>query len=130
MKEPTKEIKLNPRKTINGKYYTKLNNCYIGYLTETELNLINKELPLLSERMKPNEIINYFRSVFVDKQKGLKISKGMKQAKYKQYNKKLDIKTIKKIKAMANYYNITENQLLTNLINEKYNFFVGSNETN
>lgn len=31
---------------------------------------------------------------------------------------------------MANYYNITENQLLTNLINEKYNFFVGSNETN
>ena len=49
-----------------------------------------------------------------------KISQGMQQAKYKQYNKKLEIKTIEKIKRMAKHYNKTENETLTLLINEKY----------
>ena len=30
MKQEPKEIKLNPRKLINGKYYTKANNIYIN----------------------------------------------------------------------------------------------------
>lgn len=124
MENQNKEIKLNPRKLNNGTYYTKLNNIYIGILNEHELNHIKKELPLLSEIMKPNEIINYFRCLFVDKQRGLKISQGMKQAKYKQYNKKLEISTIKKIKEMAKHFQLTENEILTNLINESYNKFV------
>lgn len=124
MENQNKEIKINPRKLNNGTYYTKINNIYIGILNKHELNHIKKELPLLSEIMKPNEIINYFRSLFVDKQKGLKISQGMQKAKYKQYNKKLEISTIKKIKEMAKYFQVTENEFITNCINESYNKFL------
>lgn len=124
MENQNKEIKINPRKLNNGTYYTKLNNIYIGILNEHELNHIQKEIKLLSEIMEPNELINYFRSLFVDKQRGFKISQGMKRTKYKQYNKKLEISTIKKIKEMANYFQITENEFITNCINESYNKFV------
>lgn len=121
MKNKAKENKINARKTRNGKYYTKLNNQYIGYLNEKELNQMKKELNLLSNQLTPEQLINYFRSLFVDIKKGLKISKGMQQNKYKQYNKKLEIKTIKKIKAIAKHYNLTENETITQLINKEYN---------
>ena len=120
MKKEPKEIKWNPSKLNNGKYYTKANNIYIGCFNEKELNRIKKEMELLCEVMKPNEIIKHFRTLYIDIEKSYKISQGMQQAKYKQYNKKLEIKTIEKIKRMAKHYNKTENETLTLLINEKY----------
>lgn len=126
MKNKAKENKINARKTRNGKYYTKLNNIYIGFLNEKELKTMETQLNLLKDKLTAKELINYFRSLYVDKNKGLKISNGMKKSKYKQYNKKLEIRTINNIKAIAKHYNLTENQTLTLLINNEFNNIFGS----
>ena len=126
MKNKAKENKINARKTSNGKYYTKLNNIYIGFLNEKELKTMETQLNLLKDKLTAKELINYFRSLYVDKEKGIKISNGMKKSKYKQYNKKLEITTINNIKTIAKHYNLTENQTLTLLINNEFNNIFGS----
>ena len=121
MPRQKKEFHLNPRECPNGKFYTKFENVYIGTLTKEQLEVVQKEIELFKDKLTSKELLKHFQELFVDKEKGDAISKGMKGKEVKQYNKKLEIGVIAKNKELAKHFQCTEDEMLTTLINDKYN---------
>lgn len=113
---------LRTAKKPNGKYYTKLNEEYIGTLTKEELIKVETAIPIYLECGYPmDKIQEILKSEFVNQEKGNAISRGLQDKKVKQYNKKLPISTINRIKEIAKRYGITENEAITHVVNE-YSF--------
>ena len=120
MPRPKKEFNLNPRECPNGKFYTKFENTYIGTLTPEQLKVVEKEIDLFKDKLTSKELLKHFQELFVDKERGDAVSKGMRKKEIKQYNKKLEIGVIAKNKELAKHFQCTEDEMLTNLINDKY----------
>lgn len=117
-----RKFNLRTKKCPNGKYYTKLNQEYIGTLTPDELIKVETSIQLhLEYGRSMEEIQGMLKRDFVNQEKGNAISRGMQEKKVKQYNKKLPISTINRIKEIAKRYGITENEAITHIVNE-YSF--------
>lgn len=121
MSRRKKEYYLNPRECPNGKYYTKFENNYIGTLTMEQLDVVKKEIELFKDELTSKQLLNHFQELFVDKERGDAVSKGMRKKEIKQYNKKLEVGVIDKNKELAKHFQCTEDEMLTQLINDKYN---------
>ena len=121
MPRPKKEYNLNPRECPNKKFYTKFSNQYIGTLTKEELEVVKKTIEEYKDKWTSKEMLNHFKMLFVDKERGKAVSKGMRKKEIKQYNKKLEIGVIAKNKELAKHFQCTEDEMLTKLINDKYN---------
>lgn len=121
MPRPKKEYHINPMPCPNGKFKTKFENVYIGTLTEEELEIVRKEVDLFKDKLSSKDLLKHFQELFVDKEKGKAISKGMRKEKTKQYNKTLKVSVIAKNKELAKHFQCTEDEMLTKLINDKYN---------
>lgn len=116
-----KKHEVNLRETLcsNGKYYVKLNGEYIGTYTEEELRMVKNQINNWSSNGKSVEyIIDVLRTGNINKEKGDAISKGMKESRLKQYNKKLPISTINQIKHLSKEYGVTENEIIIKVVNE------------
>ena len=121
MSRRKKEYHLNPRECPNGKFYTKFENEYIGTLTKEQLEVVKKEVDLFKDKLTSRELLHHFQELFVDKERGVAVSKGMRKKEIKQYNKKLEVGVIAKNKKLAKHFQCTEDEMLTKLINDKYN---------
>ena len=114
MTKKTKEVKLTSRKLSNGKYYVKLNNEYIGTCTKEQLDIITKEVTKWKNTLPTNQLQTMYREIYV------RTEQETTENQYKQYNKKLPVETINKIKRLSKHYGVTENEMITKAIDDYY----------
>lgn len=114
-----KKTNLKVKQCPNNKFEVKLNSLYVGTYTEEQLAIIKTQINnWINSGMPIEKIQNILRIGNINKEKGDAISKGMKHNKLKQYNKKLPISTINRIKQIASKYEITENEAIIKVVNE------------
>jgi len=118
MPRPKKEYNLNARPCPNGKFYTKFETNYIGTLTEDQLEVVKKTIAEYKDKWTSKEMLNHFQMLFVDKKRGKLVSKGMRK---KEYTVRLSEMVIAKNNELAKHFQCTEDEMLTKVINDKYN---------